>query len=150
MSHKREGPRLGTAAPSGFGSAASRSHSGNSKPFLNEQLVIRLADGETEGADPRSVAFTALRAAGHYSQPILKIIRAKCLDCSGGQVGEARKCTAAGCPLWPYRMGTNPFRRGRTNAGSFAPKKPGNLPGNSERHPLLDEKVPDQFVEAAE
>jgi len=23
---------------------------------------------------------------------------------------EARKCTATTCPLWPFRMGRNPFR----------------------------------------
>jgi hypothetical protein len=46
---------------------------------------------------------------------LLKIIRAKCLDCCCYQPAEVAKCTAAGCALWPYRMGANPFakRRGR-------------------------------------
>jgi hypothetical protein len=35
--------------------------------------------------------------------------RAKCLDCSGGNDAEVRKCTAVGCALWPLRMGLNPF-----------------------------------------
>jgi hypothetical protein len=38
------------------------------------------------------------------------VIRAKCIDCSGGSESEARKCTAIGCALWPYRMASNPFR----------------------------------------
>jgi hypothetical protein len=43
-------------------------------------------------------------------RPILDVIRAKCLDCSAGQADEVRKCVAVTCALWPYRMGSNPFR----------------------------------------
>jgi hypothetical protein len=43
----------------------------------------------------------------------LRVIRAKCLDCSAGMESEVRKCTAIGCALWPYRMATNPFRTPR-------------------------------------
>lgn len=39
-----------------------------------------------------------------------KAIRAKCLDCSVGQVAEVRLCTATNCPLFVYRMGS--VRRG--------------------------------------
>lgn len=35
----------------------------------------------------------------------LKAIRAKCLDCSGGQVKEVRLCPIATCPLYSFRMG---------------------------------------------
>lgn len=38
----------------------------------------------------------------------LKTIRAKCLDCTGGERREVRLCTAYACPLWPYRMGKRP------------------------------------------
>lgn len=38
----------------------------------------------------------------------LKAIRAKCLDCSNGQIGEVRECVIPGCPLYPYRMGVRP------------------------------------------
>ena len=34
-----------------------------------------------------------------------KAIRLKCLDCCAGQSAEVRKCPAANCPLWRYRMG---------------------------------------------
>lgn len=35
-----------------------------------------------------------------------KAIRAKCLDCCGGNHAEVRYCTATKCPLWRYRMGS--------------------------------------------
>ena len=38
--------------------------------------------------------FTAYRA-----------VRAKCLDCSGGQPSEVRLCTVLSCPLYPIRHG---------------------------------------------
>ena len=45
---------------------------------------------------------------GSERSPI-KAIRAHCIECSGGKVGEVKKCTAYRCPLWPFRMGKNPF-----------------------------------------
>lgn len=38
----------------------------------------------------------------------IKAIRAKCLDCCGGEPKEVRLCTAKKCPLWPYKMGHRP------------------------------------------
>ncbi len=38
----------------------------------------------------------------------LKAVRAKCLDCSCGQVKEIRECPVTTCALWPYRMGKRP------------------------------------------
>ena len=34
-----------------------------------------------------------------------KAIRLKCLDCSGDNMAEVRKCPATHCPLWRFRMG---------------------------------------------
>lgn len=48
---------------------------------------------------------------GHTKKPLLKIIRAKCLDSCAGQPSEVRLCQITDCPLWPYRMGKNPFHR---------------------------------------
>ena len=42
----------------------------------------------------------------------LKAIRAKCLDCSSGQPSEARRCLIDSCPLFNYRFGHNPSRKG--------------------------------------
>lgn len=43
----------------------------------------------------------------------LKAIRAKCLDCSGDYINEVRECPITDCPLYPFRMGKNPFRKKR-------------------------------------
>jgi hypothetical protein len=42
----------------------------------------------------------------------VKAIRAKCLDCCCGQAKEVRLCPVEDCPLYLYRMGKNPARRG--------------------------------------
>lgn len=34
-----------------------------------------------------------------------KAIRAKCVECSAGQVNEVRNCPVTSCPLWEYRFG---------------------------------------------
>lgn len=45
----------------------------------------------------------------------IKAIRARCLDCCGGQKAEVRLCPSRKCPLWPYRMGCRP-KDGETHA----------------------------------
>ena len=42
----------------------------------------------------------------------MKAIRAKCLDCCCGQAYEVKLCPSEDCPLWPYRFGHNPNRKG--------------------------------------
>lgn len=37
-----------------------------------------------------------------------KAIRAKCMDCSGNNMADVRKCPIQNCPLFPYRFGANP------------------------------------------
>jgi hypothetical protein len=66
------------------------------------------AAGQNVGKLPRSVALHDLRDLGHPTSPI-KAIRAKCIECSGGSVAEARRCHLTYCPLWAFRMGHNPF-----------------------------------------
>lgn len=64
------------------------------------------------GRDPRNMTADELNALGHVKSPILSVIRAKCLDCAQSLI-EVRRCTAVKCPLWPYRMNSNPFAVGR-------------------------------------
>ena len=45
----------------------------------------------------------------------LKAIRAKCLDCSCGNPNEVTLCTVTNCPLYIYRSGHNPNRKGIGN-----------------------------------
>jgi hypothetical protein len=53
----------------------------------------------------------------------MKAIRAKCLDCCGGQPSEVRKCPAIECPLYRYRFGRNPNRKGVGPKKHFNQKK---------------------------
>ncbi len=41
-----------------------------------------------------------------------KAIRANCLACSNGQPKEVKLCVIPDCPLYSYRFGTNPNRKG--------------------------------------
>ena len=40
----------------------------------------------------------------------VKVIRAKCLDCTCGSAKEVDACPIEKCPLWRWRFGKNPFR----------------------------------------
>lgn len=42
----------------------------------------------------------------------LRAIRLKCLDCSAGSAQEVRECNFTDCPLYYYRSGHNPKRKG--------------------------------------
>jgi hypothetical protein len=70
--------------------------------------------GDPVGKDPRQVDQAELRAAGHVPIPVLKAIRAKCLDCCCGSPSEVRACIITSCALWPYRSGSNPWRAKKT------------------------------------
>ena len=67
--------------------------------------------GEKIGRDPRRMTTAELSEAGHNSSSVLSAVRSHCIDCCGGQAAEARKCTATACPLWAFRMGTNPLTK---------------------------------------
>ena len=47
----------------------------------------------------------------HYRRPLLKVIRAKCIDCCCGDRVEVKLCAITDCDLHPYRMGKNPFSK---------------------------------------
>lgn len=71
--------------------------------------------GHSIGKDPRQIPVAELRRFSFPESPI-KAVRAKCIDCSGGSMAEARKCACTGCPLWPMRMGVNPFHASSVSA----------------------------------
>ena len=77
-------------------------------PIDRTPFLEMLTSGEKVGRLPGFLGTEALRLLGHPESPVAAI-RAKCVDCSGGSMAEARKCTAINCPLWPMRMGVNPF-----------------------------------------
>ena len=40
----------------------------------------------------------------------MKAVRAKCLDCCGGNKSVIPVCGIPNCPLYPFRLGKNPNR----------------------------------------
>ena len=53
----------------------------------------------------------------------VKVIREKCLDCCCGSPNEVKLCTAVNCPLHPWRMGKNPYRKPPSEAQLAAARK---------------------------
>src|SRR5262245_8986831 len=78
--------------------------------------------GELIGKHPRDVPSQILSLNFRAQKP-LKAIREKCLDCCCGNAAEVRKCVAVDCPLWPYRMTTNPFRKKRELSPAQKPER---------------------------
>ena len=63
----------------------------------------------------------------------MKAIRAKCLDCCCGIAQEVKLCPITDCPLYPYRMGHNPNRKGKSgNTGHFSPKSTAQVGGSDD------------------
>jgi hypothetical protein len=73
-------------------------------------------EGDFAGRDPREMTPDEMREAGHSPMPPLQAIRARCLDCCAGQANEVAACTAVKCPAWPFRMGTDPWRKPASEA----------------------------------
>jgi hypothetical protein len=64
-----------------------------------------------------------LYAMGFEPTPVLKAIRAKCLDCAGGSHAEIADCLVKSCALYPFRMGANPWRAEASEAQREAARK---------------------------
>lgn len=80
---------------------------------------LRVSPHEADGGEiiaksPSEIPLADLRTLGHPESPI-KAIRAKCRDCVHSD-SEVRKCVQTSCPLWPFRMGRNPFHGKGTTA----------------------------------
>ena len=63
------------------------------------------------GRDPRKMTVEELNAIGHFRRPLLKVIRANCVQCCAGSETEVRRCRMVECDMFPYRMGTNAFSK---------------------------------------
>ena len=62
------------------------------------------------GRNPMEMGPEGLKKAGIGFLTPMEAIRARCIDCSN-TASEVAKCTAVNCALWPYRMGTSPYRK---------------------------------------
>ncbi len=81
------------------------------KPITPQNFrLLEKVNGHWVGRVPTDVPLEFLSLNFRKKNP-LRAIRAKCLDCCGGFKAETRKCVATDCALWPFRMGTNPFRK---------------------------------------
>ena len=81
----------------------------------HDQSLLEISGDKTDGGElvgrrPSDVPSEIL-ARNFTAQKPLKAIRAKCIDCCCGNAAEVRKCVAIDCPLWPFRLGSNPFRK---------------------------------------
>jgi len=47
------------------------------------------------------------------SDILLAVIRAHCLECSGGSRWDVHNCLVKDCKLWPYRKGEPPKKKER-------------------------------------
>jgi hypothetical protein len=56
-------------------------------------------------------------------RPSVKLIRKTCLWCQDNQVNLVRECPREICPIWPYRMGHNPAKKGQGNVLNFRPRR---------------------------
>jgi hypothetical protein len=64
-----------------------------------------------------------LKAMGHEPMSPLQAIRARCLDCCRHQEKEVARCPAVDCPSWPFRMGTDPWRKPASEARREAARR---------------------------
>jgi hypothetical protein len=52
-----------------------------------------------------------LNEAVGKNRSLKEAVRLKCIECSAFQYSEVRDCTITTCPLHPFRLGKNPFRK---------------------------------------
>ena len=55
------------------------------------------------------------------SQTPLRAIRQNCVECSGDNRAEVAHCNRSDCPIFIYRMGTNPKRKRVGRLKNIAP-----------------------------
>jgi hypothetical protein len=82
-----------------------------------EEELLEVSASETDGGEligkrPEDVPSEILSRYYRAKNP-LKALRGRCLDCCCDNAAEVRKCVSVDCPSWPFRMGTNPFRKKR-------------------------------------
>src|SRR5882724_3318681 len=82
-----------------------------------------LHEGEPAGRDPRKMTQDELREAGYEPMSPLKALRARCLDCCAQQPKDVALCPAVGCPSWPFRMGSDPWRKPASEARREAARR---------------------------
>lgn len=110
----------------------------NANPLL-EISENKVDGGELVGRRPSDVPSETLFL--HFSaQNLSKAARAKCLDCCCGNAAEVRKCVATDCALWPFRLGSNPFRKKSALSEGEKQRRAGRLSRRRVNRPPLNGK----------
>ena len=74
--------------------------------------------GSDHGASDTDYVAVIHRYQAKVRNP-MTAIRAKCVECSGGQLKEVNSCPIKTCALWPFRMGVNPMhKRSKAHQGN--------------------------------
>jgi hypothetical protein len=115
---------------------------GNQRPDFHDHLEPAVVEQLPTliGRDPRQMTVAALNALGHEKQPLLRMIRANCIECCAGAEAEVRRCRMHWCPFWPYRMATNPFAAPRSEAQRTHAR---NIAARSHKPPSLGDEIED-------
>ena len=73
----------------------------------------KLNEMELEDTEINTEVETDTEEENSKAMTPMKAIRAKCLDCCGGQYTEVKQCPCTNCPLYDFRLGKNPNRKPR-------------------------------------
>jgi len=106
------------------------------------EIGLEKRDGYDFGRDPREMSPADLSGAGHERISRGKAMRLKCLDCCNDSPTEVRLCTAVDCPLWPFRMGTDPWRAPVSDARREHGRQMGLKTAAERSNPLTDNGYP--------
>lgn len=79
----------------------------------NEKLNKMELDTELEDIELEDTEDAETEDGNTKVMTPMKTIRAKCLDCCGGQYSEVKMCPCTNCPLYDFRLGKNPNRKPR-------------------------------------
>ena len=77
---------------------------------MDSKLLFYGPNGRKWGRNPNQLTPADLEAEGHQPMPPLLRMRAMCLDCRASD--EIAVCARISCPLWPVRLGFDPWKKG--------------------------------------
>lgn len=80
------------------------------KPALQIEQIDEDA-GETKDSSYKTDYAAVIDRYEKRVKNPLSAIRARCVQCCVGQLGEIKNCGATTCALWPFRLGENPYNK---------------------------------------
>jgi hypothetical protein len=78
--------------------------------MAESKLLLYGPNGRKWGRSPNQLTPDDLETEGIKPTPPLATMRAMCLDCRPAD--EVLVCARIHCPLWPYRLGFDPWKKG--------------------------------------